>query len=169
MSTTTSHPHIGSSQQTWSTNSYQYCLQGARSQHIRHVCCKPATINSAHQLVQWHARRNTLHPAPSTLPYYIFSKTHLHCYAIHDFVNTQDPTPGFNIPIHFIGREKTRHNIIQSNYIETERDRSISVVCCPKSNSNSICKSIFFERTTLDECVSIDIEEEIQDYVPGRS
>ena len=28
--------------------------------------------------------------------------------------------------------------------------------------------SFFFERTTLDECVSIDIAE-IQGYVPGRS
>jgi len=26
----------------------------------------------------------------------------------------------------------------------------------------------FFKRTTLDECVSIDIAEKIQDYVPGR-
>ena len=28
--------------------------------------------------------------------------------------------------------------------------------------------SVFFERTTLDECVSIDIAEKIQNYVPGR-
>ena len=27
---------------------------------------------------------------------------------------------------------------------------------------------LFFERTTLDECVSIDIAEKIQGYSPGR-
>jgi len=29
--------------------------------------------------------------------------------------------------------------------------------------------SFFFKRTTLDECVSIDIAEKVQDYVLGRS